>query len=841
MRWVLVAGWLGAAAVSATAQADFLFDGGRMPSTPFDAGFVDLDGNGRLDLVVFSGFVGAVTVRYQQPDGSFEPELLVAKLAINHTVGNVVGDELPDLVFAKGTNKLSVVPTLGKGEFGVPIVTSGTGAMSLLKLADLDADGQLDLIGLDQLGDMVRILFGHPDGTFSVGPVITVTSTPFLPDAADLDGDGIAELLVVVDSFKAVMNAYPGLGSGAFGAPVPYVTGGSVGGRALADFDLDGFLDEAVSLTLPVDDSQRLRLLRGSALDTFTLKKEFTVGTALQTYVWSSTVGLGDVDEDGMVDLVVGWEHPPQTSAGFSLLRGLGGFNFDSPVKTVTVGHGGDTLLLDAGGNGHLDVVQIEAIGFSGLTVWPGDGTGAFDVPSYPSAPGPTRDIAAGDVNGDALTDVVAALDTPDSLAVWQGDGGGGLVEAPVTPGPGPTEQLDLADVDGDGDLDVAASEVTIGENLHVALNDGGGVFAWGPAIPVGAVSDVVLADVDGDGTTDAVCGIPILAAVAILPGDGHGGFGPMKLVFAGGPCDDVDVADVDEDGLPDIAAAVPDYDTVFVLKGSSQFAASTAWPASEKPKQLLAVDSDLDGITDIVTANHYSYGSYAVIDEIAMLHGLGAGAFAAPSTYGLPFDPRDLAAADVNRDGLVDIVAAGRDEVLADGLVGVYLGQALGTLAPVREFRVPQVARGLALADFDQNGYVDIATSSSDPERIGLMINQSSTWATLGQSLTSISGTPWLQGSGEPAPGQSITIAVSGAPSPSLGWLVVGLHAAFTPMKGGVLVPSADLALTFPPNIEVTTTWPPGLAPDTPIYLQAWFVASGEVAASNGLVVLAK
>jgi len=425
-------------------------------------------------------------------------------------------------------------------------------------------------------------------------------------------------------------------------------------------------------------------------------------------------------------------------------------------------------------------------------------------------------------------------------LAAWHGDGMGGLLEAPVTPGPGPTEQLDLADLDGDGDLDVAASETTIGENLHVALNDGAGAFAWGPAVPVGEMSDIVLAYVDGNGTTDAVCGLPVIAAVAILPGDGHGGFGPTKVVFAGGPCDGLDVADLDEDGVLDIATAVTSFDSVVVLAGSSQFGASTSWPASDKPKFVLAVDTDLDGITDLVTANHdtFTYGSY---DFVATMHGLGAGSFAAPSTSGLPFDSRDLDAADVNRDGLVDIVACGRDEVLADGYIGVLLGRSDGSLETVREFRVPQVARGLALADFDQDGFTDVATSSSDPERIGLLINRSSTWATLGHSLTSVLGTPLLEGSGEPAPGQSITLAVSGAPSPALGWLIVGLHAAYTPMKGGVLVPSADLTLTFPPNIQVTTAWPPGITPDTPIYLQAWFVAQGEAAASNALVVLAK
>src|SRR5258705_9596701 len=99
LGWVLVATCLSAMGREATAQSDFLFDAAVLPADLFDAGLVDLDGNGRLDLVRWSGAVGGVTVRYQQPDGSFEPELLAAKQAVNYTVGNMVGDELPDIVW----------------------------------------------------------------------------------------------------------------------------------------------------------------------------------------------------------------------------------------------------------------------------------------------------------------------------------------------------------------------------------------------------------------------------------------------------------------------------------------------------------------------------------------------------------------------------------------------------------------------------------------------------------------------------------------------------------------------------------------------------------------------
>ncbi len=82
---------------------------------------------------------------------------------------------------------------------------------------------------------------------------------------------------------------------------------------------------------------------------------------------------------------------------------------------------------------------------------------------------------------------------------------------------------------------------------------------------------------------------------------------------------------------------------------------------------------------------------------------------FAPPVHYGLGGRPADLATADLNGDGLPDIVAsAGRG-------VDILLGRGLGRFAPATRIPLEHRPGAIVLTDFDRDGTVDVVTASGD------------------------------------------------------------------------------------------------------------------------------
>ena len=129
-------------------------------------------------------------------------------------------------------------------------------------------------------------------------------------------------------------------------------------------------------------------------------------------------------------------------------------------------------------------------------------------------------------------------------------------------------------------------------------------------------------------------------------------------------------------------------------------------------PDLITAGDVSGDGKPDLVAAG----GS-----TLAVLKGLGGGAFAAPQTYALPSTIRgnlvNLAVADFNGDGRADVVVIMGAQIASSGGAYVYIANADGTLkAPVQIDNSTNL-RALAVGDINGDGRVDIAVASLDPQ----------------------------------------------------------------------------------------------------------------------------
>ena len=216
-------------------------------------------------------------------------------------VADFDGDERADILAARPFDRaIYAYRGIGDATF-VPagLVSITSGAMAGLGWGDLDGDGDHDLVVAFRHPREALILLGDGAGGFAAGGQIpagrdvTSSANAFAPiNVADLDADGHLDLLVGCGE-SAEVAVLRGLGGAEFAPQVLYPTGGETAAVAAGDLDGDGRRDFAVAT---FDGTVRTFLNQGSAA--------FAVGVDVPLQRWLTSLVVADVDRDGRQDLV---------------------------------------------------------------------------------------------------------------------------------------------------------------------------------------------------------------------------------------------------------------------------------------------------------------------------------------------------------------------------------------------------------------------------------------------------------------------------------------------------------------------------------------------------------
>ncbi len=227
----------------------------------------------------------------------------------------------------------------------------------------------------------------------------------------------------------------------------------------------------------------------------------------------------------------------------------------------------------------------------------------------------------------------------------------------------------------------------------------------------IDTTANVSFADFDGDGHLDIILvkgrHWPIVDRV--LLGDGKGRVRKASNLgniadrsYTGG------IADFNGDGFPDIAISndEPDKKLVYFNDGKGNFQIGSEFGIPQWPTRNLTIaDINNDALPDLILANR---GGGSTTNYICL--NKGKGQFSAECIPVAPYSCTTITAADINKDGFIDLVVPHRD----GGQSYVYLSNLSFGFSDAR--RIPfgpskATIRVSAVADFNADKLPDIVT----------------------------------------------------------------------------------------------------------------------------------
>jgi hypothetical protein len=498
----------------------------------------------------------------------------------------------------------------------------------------------------------------------------------------------------------------------------PVGAGTNPSGLAVGDFDRDGLLDVAVVNS----GTSNVSILLGNGSGGFTTGPNSPIAVGATNPI---DIAAGDVDRDGIMDLVVAFASGP---ARAEILRGLGGvdagkFTATGPFTLLAIPS--RIYLADLSNDAELDLILLRDAVPQRLMVYRG-------APGLAFEPTPVSDFdlsipneepsgaAVLDFNRDGNPDLAVAMRNRNWVRVYRGSGGTALGASPVSlslagVGLGPRD-VAAGDVNRDGWPDLVTAD-TADSAASILLNTAGSSLTPQTAVTVGGVpTRVALVDLNHDGVLDLGAlddsGTPRVAA---LPGRPLGPlwFDPGTAAGVGSGPRGLAVGAFTADGRVDFVTALSSPGAAVVVENRSgtpcdraSFAAPPrSYFVGDRPVSTATADFDEDGRKDLVVVT-------ASDTRVRILRNT-AGDFPVLNTIGpLPSPPTFVATTDLNADGHADIVVA--RGAPGPGLVQVYLGDGAGGLAAGTIQSAGSDATALAIGDFNGDGAPDVAAAAT-------------------------------------------------------------------------------------------------------------------------------
>ncbi len=629
-----------------------------------------------------------------------------------------------DLVFPTAQSRtIAVLYGFGDGVFELQVDYDVGIQPTAVAVADVNHDNRPDLVSVDSTTNQVSVLL-------ATGPRLFDTDNPIIFDspldslvgvvAARLDADQNPDLAIVGGDQDGKVAILLGMGDGTFQvAPDGVYSIGSTP-RSIAAAFVNG--DNLLDLVISNRDSGTISTLINSGSGIFLAAINSPAGDA------PLGVATGNFTSDTKLDVVVA----NRNGDSFSLLAGTGDGHFAAPVSFPAGLFPSDAVAADFDGDGHMDVAIADYLS-QDVTVAYGDGKGGFPrLRSFLSDAG-TTGVLAGRLNADTLPDIATfnVLESASYAVLLARPGGGFEAEETFRTIDDPT-LVAVADLTGDGRPDAFVAS----DNDHMAtvlIAKPGGGFAAHSYDAGGASNGVALADVNGDFHPDLLLAQGMNVALAI--GDGAGDFGAQQTLNVGRAVSNVAVGDMNEDGIADILVSENTAQSIgiFTGKGDGTYndvvhrTVQTGGSDQFYPLSLLVTDLDRDGHLDVIAPNFLDPDAGAmIVPTISVLYGNGQADFSQRLALASTRRPMTVAVSDVDNDGLPDVISLNQDS--PNGLLVFRATAERAFQAPPgfgATFSAGSVPAALALRDIDGDGIRDPLVADQVSDRAVLRLGR--------------------------------------------------------------------------------------------------------------------
>lgn len=678
--------------------------------------------------------------------------------------------------------------------------TSGPGAIAGvtgIAFGDVNNDGALDLAISSQYRDTATVyLNGNKKGTISFPPtgtdyVVDKSGQPGGVTFADMDADGNLDLLISnrntmprgaannqVNEYN--ITVWKGVGDGSFQSkaqgqgPSQHIEleiGSPNAGRFINPWGvLMNTQTSGAMVAADVNQSGTPDIIVAGANGIGVLING-DAGTIQFSYEKYPAQPWPTFQPDPFLtsppfDILYPADQGPGTRDGKSEL--LGGFTY----VDVVLGNFNNTFATS--GKPLLSIAALRDTGVVDIYLNRNAGPAATPYTFAPTASfavSATGKLGVGDFNGDGFDDIVVTSNQVRPPGQTIGSGLQVLINKALATGvdfvlstpAAPTGQYEVAgqplgvtvgDTNQDGVLDV----VTAGQSLQSATNsklflnavslllgdsaaDGTPTGKLIVPVDIGNLGNVTpgptaTGDLNDDGVPDLAqilrarqVNQPDQVAVFLAKSPGVYSNAPTfySLGVSKGPIG-ISVGDMDGDGAIDIVVANQTSSDFTVLwndsKAPGAFGPTSSFAVGQAPTGLTLADFDLDGLLD-VAVSHNSPLVLASQRGVGVSLNLGLRVFETPTEVSPGVFASSLVATDFNRDGIQDLLVTDNKSL---GQVIVLYGNGSGNFPFSRAFNTVDQPTAIALGDFNRDGFEDVVvvSGSASPShgQIGVMLS---------------------------------------------------------------------------------------------------------------------
>jgi hypothetical protein len=429
-------------------------------------------------------------------------------------------------------------------------------------------------------------------------------------------------------------------------------------------------------------------------------------------------VAVAHLDDDGRPDLALA-----NLDGTVTVYFGREGAKWSSPLHLNTdTNELRGIVCADLTGDGRADIAA--AAPYAGaIYLFANLGGGSFALPTAIPAWRGARNLAAGDFNGDGILDLAVA-GTTNGIRYYRGTGAGNFVvqndiatlaftDADEIDFPKPLYALEVFRPQGQSRDELVVTHTDAEQIWVLATGAGGGespLSVQGTleneqvyALEVGAVTQPASSN-----RLDLVTAHRNLGTVEIHQGtSGAKRFeeAPAQVINVPGGPRAVKLLDLDGDGWNDLAVVLRNFDRVLTYHNSNGVLfATTEANVGCSPREMDVGDFNNDGRPDLAVMNR---GSRDV--SVLLTHPGQTGFTALDQIYQVDGEVTGLAVQDFNGDGRDDVIQLHR----ASGEMSVRLSDTNGFLGPPRFYQIGVSPSAQSMADVNNDGVLDMLTAN--------------------------------------------------------------------------------------------------------------------------------